>query len=164
MERQKVVSSDLNAVGYDAVAQVLEVEFRSGAVYRYKGVGLATYTALRTAPSIGKYFYHHIRSQYPCQRLPDKSRSLTLPDGERRSASDRTDTDLVHRSTGGLNIRPTRKRLVANFENRVFSHVETFTRQTIACLNLIVSVSKVQVQTVALDATVLPECLARYGG
>jgi len=46
--RTPVSSSQVNSVGYDHNTEVLEVEFTSGAVYQYRGVGQATYTNLMT--------------------------------------------------------------------------------------------------------------------
>lgn len=38
MKRTPVASSSLRSLGYDAAQQVLEVEFASGALYRYEQV------------------------------------------------------------------------------------------------------------------------------
>ena len=38
MERSPVASSDIEAVGYDARGQALEIAFHSGGVYQYAGV------------------------------------------------------------------------------------------------------------------------------
>ncbi|MBW1860615.1 MAG: KTSC domain-containing protein [Deltaproteobacteria bacterium] len=54
-----VDSSNLKAIGYDK--GVVEIEFRSGRVYRYTGVNFEIFRALRSAPSKGKYFWRHIR-------------------------------------------------------------------------------------------------------
>lgn len=61
MERQPVESEALRSVGYDASSRVLEIEFTSGAVYRYFGVPADTYMAMMRAPSFGGYFSEHIR-------------------------------------------------------------------------------------------------------
>jgi len=41
MKRAPVASSSLRSLGYDAAQQVLEVEFASGALYRYEQVPAA---------------------------------------------------------------------------------------------------------------------------
>ncbi len=64
MKRQPVSSSSLRAVGYDLAAGILEVEFRSGGVYRYYGVPPEVYRELLNAPSKGKYFQEHIRDEF----------------------------------------------------------------------------------------------------
>jgi hypothetical protein len=48
MTRTPVQSSQISSVGYDHATETLEVEFTTGAVYQYDGVGQATYTNLMT--------------------------------------------------------------------------------------------------------------------
>ncbi|MHB0871455.1 MAG: KTSC domain-containing protein [Chloroflexota bacterium] len=64
MKRQPVASSNLRSVGYDEAAQILEIEFRSGGVYRYYGVPAGVYRELLSAPSKGRYFLDNIREEY----------------------------------------------------------------------------------------------------
>jgi hypothetical protein len=66
-----VESTTLAAVDYDPAAQMLWLEFRSGAVYCYGDVPLAVYQALLTAPSKGAYFNRHIRGRFEYHRHPD---------------------------------------------------------------------------------------------
>ena len=61
MHREPVRSDALRSVGYDADRQVLELEFTSGAVYRYFDVPEALYVDLMTAKSHGEFFASHIR-------------------------------------------------------------------------------------------------------
>ncbi len=69
MKREPLQSSTLLTVGYDPAAKMLEVEFKSGRVYRYLGVAPAVAAALRAAPSAGAYFSKQIRNRYECWRL-----------------------------------------------------------------------------------------------
>ena len=69
MERQRVSSSNLASVGYDAENMILEVEFRNGSVYRYSGVPFGIYTDLLNARSKGRYFHDHIRERYRYKRI-----------------------------------------------------------------------------------------------
>lgn len=62
MKREAVQSQALNSVGYDPDACVLEVEFESGAVYRYFDVPAHLYASLMTAASHGEYFARHVRN------------------------------------------------------------------------------------------------------
>lgn len=64
---QKVVSSNLSKVGYDAGSRTLRIEFKKGAgyTYVYAGVPPATYTRLLKAKSVGEYFTAYIKSRYP---------------------------------------------------------------------------------------------------
>lgn len=50
MKRQPVRSTSLKAVGYDATALTLEIEFRSGRLVRYVGVAEPVYQALLALP------------------------------------------------------------------------------------------------------------------
>ena len=64
MYREPVASESIASIGYD-VAEVLEVEFMTGAVYRYRGVPGDVYEDFRQAPSKGAYFNRHIKDAYP---------------------------------------------------------------------------------------------------
>jgi hypothetical protein len=61
MDRQRVLSSNLYAVGYDTEEQILEIEFQAGPVYRYYSVPASVYLALMHAGSKGTYFDRRIR-------------------------------------------------------------------------------------------------------
>ena len=69
MRRQKVDSATLQSVGYESKRQVLELEFCSGALYRYFEVPEEEHQALLGAESKGRYFGLHIRDQYRFERL-----------------------------------------------------------------------------------------------
>src|ERR1700722_2716164 len=70
MHRDPVKSSNIISLGYDPVAQALEIEFYSKAVYRYEGVASAEHEALISAPSIGTHFSKHFRARQ-CHRVWD---------------------------------------------------------------------------------------------
>ena len=61
MQRTRIKSRALRAVGYDPHQRVLEIEFVSGAVYRYFDVPDALHAGLMTAASHGEFFTGHIR-------------------------------------------------------------------------------------------------------
>ncbi len=69
MTRAPVKSSNIQSVGYDAATRALEIEFKSGGVYRYHGVTLDEYHALVNSASLGSHFHHHIRSRYQSERM-----------------------------------------------------------------------------------------------
>ena len=69
MDRQHVRSSNISSVGYEIEAQILELEFHSGGVYRYSGVPESIYRALMGAASKGSYFHQNIRERYPFVRV-----------------------------------------------------------------------------------------------
>lgn len=64
MERERVDSSSIASIGYDADSEILEIEFRSGAVYRYFAVPPDAHASLRAADSIGRHFVAHVRDSY----------------------------------------------------------------------------------------------------
>jgi hypothetical protein len=68
MRRHRVDSSAISSVGYDPRSRILEVEFRSGAVYDYSGVTPRLWAAFLEAPSKGTFFSRRIRGQFPCAR------------------------------------------------------------------------------------------------
>lgn len=68
MERQPVSSSNLVSVGYDANSETLEIEFKSGVVYRYFNVPAFEYQQLMSAGSHGVYFNANIKDVYPFEK------------------------------------------------------------------------------------------------
>lgn len=68
MERVPVSSSSLRSVGYDSDTKLLEVEFRSGALYLYENVPDWAVEGLMAARSKGRHFEARIRDRYPFRR------------------------------------------------------------------------------------------------
>ena len=64
MNIKSVESATLVAIGYDDAREILQLEFRSRAVYRYFGVPGSVYEALVAAPSKGRYFNGAIRGHF----------------------------------------------------------------------------------------------------
>lgn len=64
MLRIQLNSTSLHTVGYLDRQALLELEFKSGAVYRYPGVPAAIYRGLLGAESKGIYFNCHIRNRF----------------------------------------------------------------------------------------------------
>lgn len=64
MLRTELNSTSLNAVTYLDRQALLELEFRSGTIYRYAGVPAETYRGLLLAESKGAYFNRHIRNRF----------------------------------------------------------------------------------------------------
>ena len=69
MKRISVSSSNLASVGYDAVSQILEVEFNSGRIYQYFDMPQAEYGGLMVASLHGRYFDQNIRNSYRYTRI-----------------------------------------------------------------------------------------------
>jgi hypothetical protein len=62
--RAPIESSCIAAVGFAPTARILEIEFRSGAVYRYFGVSAEDHAALINASSEGAHLNAFIRRRY----------------------------------------------------------------------------------------------------
>lgn len=69
MERTDVTSSWIVSVGYDEARGILEVEFASKAIYRYRGVPPEVYGAFMGAESKGRFLNRNIRDEYPYARI-----------------------------------------------------------------------------------------------
>lgn len=65
MEHVPVESSSLRSVAYDATAEVLEIAFHSGRVYRFAGVPASLHAWLMRSPGKGGLFNRLIRDRYP---------------------------------------------------------------------------------------------------
>lgn len=69
MDVTAVASATLSIIAYDGSLNLLQLEFRSRAVYHYFGVPVAVHEALLDAPSKGSYFNQAIRGRYPFARV-----------------------------------------------------------------------------------------------
>ena len=69
MERTPVTSSNVKSVGHDKDSNTLEVEFSSGDLYQYDGVGQEDYAELMEAQSIGKHINTKIKPKFKARRL-----------------------------------------------------------------------------------------------
>lgn len=69
-EMQMVVSSNIEAIGYDAESQQLHVRFsKNGATYVYHGVEEWVYSEFMGAESKGQYLNTNIRNTYQHSQL-----------------------------------------------------------------------------------------------
>ena len=69
VKRHYVSSSAIAAVGYDGASGTLEVEFRSGELYRYFDVDPADADDLHEAESPGAYLNEWIKPRYRCEHI-----------------------------------------------------------------------------------------------
>ena len=69
IKRQPVESSVLASVGYDAKTRLLEIEFHSGAIYRYLEVPVEIFRRLLAAESKGRFFGAAIRDKFRSERV-----------------------------------------------------------------------------------------------
>jgi KTSC domain len=70
--RQHVESTAIAAVGYSKRQHILEIEFVSGAIYRYFDVPRAVYRELMSSESKARFYDSNIRRQY--RSIPIRSR------------------------------------------------------------------------------------------
>jgi hypothetical protein len=69
MERKRVNSSKIRAVGYDPKSQLLEVEFSDGKLLLYTGVSPEVHRQFMAAPSATSFFEDKIDENYSSRRL-----------------------------------------------------------------------------------------------
>ena len=69
MERKRINSSKIRAVGYDPKSQTLEVEFSDGRLLAYSGVSPEVHRQLMAAPSATSFFEDKIDENYSSKRL-----------------------------------------------------------------------------------------------
>jgi len=77
MNETKVESTALLALAYDDGREILQLEFRSAAIYHYYGVPAAVHEALLGAPSKGSYFNRVIRGRFPYALCASAQSGLT---------------------------------------------------------------------------------------
>jgi hypothetical protein len=75
-----VESTTLATVGYDDARELLQLEFRSRALYRYFDVPAAVHEALLRALSKGSYFNRAIRGRFPYRLVSNFE--VAVPDAE----------------------------------------------------------------------------------
>lgn len=69
MKVTPVESTTLATVAYDKTPELLQLAFRSQAIYHYADVPAIVHQALLSAPSKGSYFNQAIRGRFPYKRL-----------------------------------------------------------------------------------------------
>lgn len=62
MKMTTVVSSNINAIGYDLATQDLHVEFKNGKTFKYMEVSAQEALELGKAQSVGRHFNRHIKA------------------------------------------------------------------------------------------------------
>lgn len=68
LKRIQVDSSMIKSVGHSFPRRMLEIEFKDGSVYRYKGVKKQIFKDMLHADSKGKYFHSMIKKNYPYKK------------------------------------------------------------------------------------------------
>lgn len=72
MRRNPVQSSNIKSIGYQPIQRKLEVEFKSGDVYRYKAVPRNVYRQMMASGSKGSFLHHHVKYKYPYRKYQSK--------------------------------------------------------------------------------------------
>ena len=75
--RKPVDSAGLAALGYSKRLQVLEIEFKNGAVYRYEAVPASIHRRMLASESKGGFYHGFVRGKYKSSHVkvakrPDK--------------------------------------------------------------------------------------------
>lgn len=66
-----VESSNIQSIGHSYPRKILEIKFRSGGTYRYKGVPRSEFKKLLSSQSKGSFFHHDIKYNYPYKKYKD---------------------------------------------------------------------------------------------
>lgn len=69
MEMKKVSSGKLRAIGYDAGARVLQIEFDDGRLMQYQPVGQEMWRRLSSSGSMFSYFRDNIEEEISGRRI-----------------------------------------------------------------------------------------------
>ncbi len=69
-KRAPINSTNITSVGYDEKNQLLEIEFRTGRIYRYSSVPPYIYAGLMKSTSHGKYFLTKISNVFAHVEVP----------------------------------------------------------------------------------------------
>lgn len=69
LDRDWVLSTAINSIGYDEAEEILEIEFSSGGVYQYSGVPQYLFDEIVAVLSKGRFFHDFIRNVYDYDRV-----------------------------------------------------------------------------------------------
>jgi len=72
MIRNTVESSNIRSIGYSPISRKMEIEFKGGSIYQYKGASANVYKNIMDAESKGKYFHKNIRYKLPYKQVLNK--------------------------------------------------------------------------------------------
>ncbi len=68
IDRAAVQSGSITSIGYGNRLRALEIEFRSGGIYRYREVPESIFLAFLQAKSKGRFFGARIRGRYAFEK------------------------------------------------------------------------------------------------
>lgn len=76
IEMQQVRSSQIEAIWHDAATKTLAIRFKGGSEYRYANIEPETFEAMKTAESVGSFFYKNIKAnkeKYPFSKVEKRA-------------------------------------------------------------------------------------------
>ena len=70
MEKIRVKSNTIRTVGYDELAQILEIDFQQGGTYRYFGVSKKIYdNMIKPSSTPEEYYERFIKNRYRHEKI-----------------------------------------------------------------------------------------------
>lgn len=66
MEMVQVVSSAIEAIGYNEETRLMLIKFKQGETYNYCGVPKKIYSDFLSASSKGQYYAENIKDKFDC--------------------------------------------------------------------------------------------------
>ncbi|MCR8633449.1 KTSC domain-containing protein [Paenibacillus radicis (ex Xue et al. 2023)] len=73
MELTPVISSNIAAVGYDNIQNILHIQFKGKeTIYIYQGVPVGEFEAMMESESVGSYYARNIKNKYSSKLPADK--------------------------------------------------------------------------------------------
>jgi hypothetical protein len=69
IERKPIRRGGIRTAGYDAASRILEIEFDSGSVLQYTGVGAEIARRLLTSAAPASYYRDNIEEEFPSRRV-----------------------------------------------------------------------------------------------
>ncbi len=73
MEMNKINAGKLRAIGYDAGARLLQVQFDDGSTLQYSGVGEDTWRCLSSSGAAWSFYRDNIEEEFSAKRVSGKS-------------------------------------------------------------------------------------------
>jgi KTSC domain-containing protein len=69
IERKPIRRGGIRSAGYDASARLLEIEFDSGSILQYSGVGAEIARRFLTSAAPASYYKDNIEEEFPSRSL-----------------------------------------------------------------------------------------------
>ena len=79
MEMKKINSGKLRAIGYDARAKMLQVQFDDGSTLQYSGVGEDTWRRLGSSGAAWSFYRDNIEEAFASKRISGNEHTARNP-------------------------------------------------------------------------------------